>query len=540
MQVASAHQPQDSIDTPPTQPKRRRQKKRAAVPAAVVENGQNDSSPELTRPTLATAPSAKPASGWRQTPILQEIPAKPAAVKDLKAKKKQRQRQRVLGAPGDDGFGTEDATDIQALEEFDFVGNLSKFDKKAVFEQLRNEDTTADEDLLVNHNRLARPGTFQGTKLHPFENVLQRQRKDSNDIYGSDGGSDTAAAYGSRPPYRAGSRSSSKKRVQPRSGSKRSDKSFERSSSKDPGAGNSTSPRPANRPVFKYASGRVAPCVWPEDLQDAEDLALSDEFSLSYDVLAENAGRAIADLSLSTISPDGRRFAPGNINTRPVVVILVGEERPAARAIAAGRHLQARGIRVIATAVDKRLVKSVDEEGPLAAQLYRLKGDLMTWDDASQYLKTLDAPPELIIDALGGEKDLMLQLLSGEEAPHVKNTAFQMMAWANKSRASCLAVDCPFGVNPTTGQVLVHEGEPAEIRAKVVACCGAPLAGVLASVQNRHEQATPESWRVMVCDIGIDPALRQITQDRMGTGRGRGIAFGPQWTVKLQFEPSDA
>jgi len=34
--------------------------------------------------------------------------------------------------------------DIQELPDFDFAENLSKFDKRSVFDQIRNEDTTAD------------------------------------------------------------------------------------------------------------------------------------------------------------------------------------------------------------------------------------------------------------------------------------------------------------------------------------------------------------------------------------------------------------
>jgi len=39
------------------------------------------------------------------------------------------------------GLATEDATDIQDMGDFDFESNLSKFDKRKVFDQIRNEDT---------------------------------------------------------------------------------------------------------------------------------------------------------------------------------------------------------------------------------------------------------------------------------------------------------------------------------------------------------------------------------------------------------------
>ena len=91
------------------------------------------------------------------------------------ASNRKTKRQQALEATN--GWATEDATDIQDMPEFDFQSNLSKFDKRTVFNQIRNEDTTADEDRLVSFNRLARPGTHGGKNLHPTENVLDRKLK---------------------------------------------------------------------------------------------------------------------------------------------------------------------------------------------------------------------------------------------------------------------------------------------------------------------------------------------------------------------------
>lgn len=74
----------------------------------------------------------------------------------------------------ENGWATEDATDVQDLGDFDFAGSLAKFDKKTVFTQIQAEDSIADEDRLVAHNRLpkAKPGTAGGKNLHYTENVL--------------------------------------------------------------------------------------------------------------------------------------------------------------------------------------------------------------------------------------------------------------------------------------------------------------------------------------------------------------------------------
>lgn len=75
------------------------------------------------------------------------------------------------------GWATEEATDIQDMGDFDFESNLSKFDKRGVFEQIRQEDTTADEERLHTFNRKSRPGTAGGKNLHYTENVLSSPKQ---------------------------------------------------------------------------------------------------------------------------------------------------------------------------------------------------------------------------------------------------------------------------------------------------------------------------------------------------------------------------
>lgn len=107
------------------------------------------------------------AKGWRQTPLLEPNPSfQPFST----LKRKGRRNGRVE----ENGWATEDATDVQEMGDFDFEGSLAKFDKKTVFTQIQAEDTIAEGDRLVAHNRLprAKPGTAGGKNLHPTENVL--------------------------------------------------------------------------------------------------------------------------------------------------------------------------------------------------------------------------------------------------------------------------------------------------------------------------------------------------------------------------------
>jgi enhancer of mRNA-decapping protein 3 len=121
--------------------------------------------PDVT-PAKETATTKK---GWRQTPLLEPNPS----FQPFSTLKRQKQRGRGVG--DENGWATEDATDVQDMGDFDFANNLAKFDKHTVFNQIQAEDSVADEDRLVSHNRLpkAKPGTAGGKNLHYTENVLE-------------------------------------------------------------------------------------------------------------------------------------------------------------------------------------------------------------------------------------------------------------------------------------------------------------------------------------------------------------------------------
>ncbi|KAF2719746.1 YjeF N-terminal domain-like protein [Polychaeton citri CBS 116435] len=136
----------------------------------------------------------KRGKGWRSTPLLQPTsvppPAGSSSVRGKTPKKQPKQAEQ-------NGWATEDATDIQDMGDFDFEANHKLFDKKTVFDQLRQGDTTADEDRLVSHNR-HRPGTYGGKNLHPTENVLsptQGAKKSSQADVDSSSDADTEANF---------------------------------------------------------------------------------------------------------------------------------------------------------------------------------------------------------------------------------------------------------------------------------------------------------------------------------------------------------
>ncbi|KAL9073040.1 MAG: hypothetical protein Q9157_004897, partial [Trypethelium eluteriae] len=172
------------------------------------------------------------------------------------------------------------------------------------------------------------------------------------------------------------------------------------------------------------------------------------------------------------------------------------------------------------------------------------------WAELERRLKRLDAPPELIVDAIvgrGGWAEL-------EEDERVRDEALGMVAWANRSRAECLAVEVPCGLHAGTGEIRIHEGEPLLLRPRFVVALGAPLVGLL------HAMRAGEGadWRLSVVDVGLDSVWKRASkraaagalEDLLNTegldpwtvgqlaefGQERQrVEFGARWTVPLTF-----
>ena len=425
-----------------------------------------------------------------------------------------------------------------------------------MFDQIRNEDTTADDDRLVSYNRIpARPGTYGGKNLHPTENVLDGQTRRVRSASESD--SDSLSDFDSgRNSRRAMSRASNK-RLPTRQGSGVQQEadghagglpslvSRNRSFINRPYASSSHatgSPKPgrtasppgspfpdASRSCLRIVSNnRKCHTITPGGMLAVEESA-EVEFGLTEDIMAENAGRGIAEVALSAINPGGRRLARDNSNTRPVIVVLAGNHRGGARAIAAARHLHARGPRVMVALLGFERAADWDRDVRRQVELFRKFGGwVRAWADVEGTLKRLEAPPELIVDALLGRHKEFDALGDAD-----RQTVLGIVGWANKSRAGVLAVETPSGVGGSTGEVAILEGEPLEVRAKYIVCLGAPRSGLLKTMQNGTGR-DPE-WLIWVVDIGVNRPWRNA-----GISGGKGVRFGENWVVQVRFVEGEA
>ncbi|KAK8249170.1 YjeF-related protein N-terminus-domain-containing protein [Phyllosticta capitalensis] len=469
--------------------------------------------PQLSPETTRKTPAHYKGKGWRQTPMLQDNSAAqqtPGLIggkvgRDaVKASNKKSRRQKAMDATN--GWATEDATDVQEMPEFDFAENLSKFDKRSVFEQIRNEDTTADEERLVSFNRLQpRAGTAGGKNLHPTENVLdsRRSRRRGSSTSSSD---EDFSDFDSGRNSRRNRSLASTKRVPFRSNSA------------------------IQEDIISAHPSNLCATISPGTMTALEEVAEVD-YLLTEEQLAENAGRGIAQIALSAVNPGGRRLARENlaINARPVVIVLAGNHRTGARAIAAARHLHARGPRVFVALLGCERPTDYEKDVRRQVDLFkRFGGYVRSWTDVHRVLKRLEAPPELIVDALLGRNREFDALGAPDKA-----TALAAVGWANKSRASVLSIEAPSGINNSTGEVSILEGEPLEVRAKYIACLGAPRTGLLRALQAGDGRHDPE-WLIWVVDLGLNKPWK-----RLGGPGKKGVRFGCEWVVAVRYDDGE-
>jgi enhancer of mRNA-decapping protein 3 len=445
--------------------------------------------------------------GWRQTPLIEEVPRQPT---------KKAQRGRKV-AEDMNGWATEDATDIQDMGDFDFESNLSKFDKRQVFDDIRQADTTAEADRLVSFNRRARPGTNGGRNLHYTENVLDTPDGKDKDRWKSEAGEtedDLLDREGHYSSGRGSRRAASRRPLQSRKGSA-IPSHLERTESPRPLTRIQTS-SPMNgsvsgiRASFKLQNNKPCHCLSPLQMLEIEQLCTS-EMGLTEDMLSENAGRSIAMAVLKL--PDVRS-----------VVFLVGNHKSGARAIAAARHLRNRRLRVTIVVLggerDEMLLEVMKKQ---LAVYKKGQGYIDRWDEYQAKSNAGGPTPDVVVDALLGVHVTFEELRTDDQA-----TVLEMIRWANRS-SLVVSIDVPSGLSATSGLLTEVDGQPLVMNSKHIVSLGAPKTGLLHAMAIDGLAEPP--WQVWVVDIGISAAAWQ----KHGSRRKHGVDFGTEWVVPVKF-----
>ena len=492
--------------------------------------------------------------GWRSTPLIEEVPP-PQPTNTISSTAKHRKtRGRRLQEQDANGWATEDATDIQDLPEFDFAENLSKFDKRQVFDDLRRDDTTADEERLASFNRLGGiekiRGTNGGRNLHWSENVLDStlpsnmnivQARD-RDVGGwnsdaDDTNHDNEGLEYEQTHYSSGRgsrRANSRKPVSSRKGSMlptQLERTESPTSAGRPFLAKTMTTSPMNGSVngstakgqFRLGNGKQCHCVSPLQMLEIEQLCIS-ELGLTEDMLSENAGRSIAEAVL--------RPSTAGISEVRNVVVLAGNHKSGARAIVAARHLRNRRLRVTVVVLGGEREDTLLEIVRKQLSIYRKgSGYADRWDEFQSKILAGGPQPDTIVDAILGVHVAFDELRTDDAA-----TAFEMIRWASRSGANVLSVDVPSGLSATSGLITEAEGQLLVMNSKIVIAMGAPKVGLLhatATIMDgaEHGQDAEGMWNVVVADLGISMAVWQ----RHGSRRRQGVEFGSEWVVPVRF-----
>ena len=427
--------------------------------------------------------------GWRSTPLL-EPPT--------------RRRGRKIE---ENGWATEDATDIQDMPEFDFESNLSKFNKRQVFDDIRKDDNIPQDERLVSFNR--RPGTNGGKNLHFTENVLE-------EVWKSEAGETEEEQPDHYSSGRGSRRANSRK---PLASRKASLLPVERTAS----------PRPLSRVAtalngsvngikasFRLPNNKPCNCVSPLQMLEIEQLCTSD-LGLSDDILSENAGRSIAEAVLKT-TPEPKS-----------VVFLVGNHKSGARSVVAARHLRNRRLRVTVILLGGEREDSILESVKRQFNIYKKGGGWVEkWDEYQSKLAAGAPKPDVVVDALLGMHVAFDELRTDDQA-----VVFEMTKWAERM-GNVVSIDVPSGVSASSGLITEAEEQVLVMPAKKVVCLAAPKVGLLQAMSGVAEEGGQVGWEVVVADIGVSASAWQ----RHGSRRRQGVEFASEWVVNVRFVTS--
>ncbi len=432
----------------------------------------------FTTTTTQSPNTPKKSRGWRQTPLTEEASqsdlrrgvsaAESASRPEALPTKRKTRRHRARINEDQNGWATEEATDIQDMGDFDFEANLSKFDKHGVFNKIQEEDATADADRLVSFNRVPAKLGSASRNLHHTENVLDSPKANGHMAWNS-GDSDKDIGEAKVSSVRSLSRASLRKAPSRKGSSLYGNESLTGSGvlpdirtrnlflSLDQ-AGGPKVPAGQLSPFYSRANSRsravlristsnqICPCLTPLQMAELEQLAMS-ELGLTEDIITENASRGIAETARKAVMAGREQSQLALPGGSPLVVILVGNNKSGSRAVAAGRQLRNHGFRVIVCVLGLEREDDLLDSVRRQLTIYRNCGGHVTKADGlEKSLKQMQAPTELIVDALLGMHLSFDDLRTEDQTFYI-----QLATWANTSEAVVLAIDVPSGLDASSG-----------------------------------------------------------------------------------------
>jgi enhancer of mRNA-decapping protein 3 len=281
----------------------------------------------------------------------------------------------------------------------------------------------------------------------------------------------------------------------------------------------------------------------------------ANEVGLTEEMMTENSGRGIAEVALTALATDpairvrlgsasqtGTAISSGSSDG--MVVVLAGNNKSGARAIAGARHLSNKGVNVVVCVVGAEREQNLLEDMKQQVRIYRnFGGRVFSKHEFFEQLRkaTSDsaAPPviSLVVDALLGLTVTFEELRTGDQA-----AVYELMEWANRNEAFVLAVDVPTGIDPSSGRINLIDGAHLYVKPRWVVALGAPKRGLVEALTAAHEaeadggiarmESAEDEWKLYVADMGLGASVWK----RAGTRMRKGVNFEDQWVLEMQWQ----
>ncbi len=429
--------------------------------------------------------------------------------------------------------------------DFDFQANLNRFDKKTVFQELRAMDQVNPSNRLVAHNK---PTENPQSKYGHNEMIIEKSNHndkgwglestpiseeyeddesdtsfdDSKNIY------NLSELKKNLPNTTASTASITSTSIQlptpPAQTIPRKERLQSKASIKDllpqltPIQSTTSS---GSTQIISSLDHMPCPSCSPIQFVEVERVCTS-TYGISEEILIENGARGIAQLVVQAFGGSSR-VSSKNHNSLPLVVILAGNNRAGAQALAAGRQLINRNVRVVAIIIGLSKDDELSHSVKLQVKSFKSSGGKIASriEQLEKILDNIDSPPEIIIDGIQGYRTSLTDLWDDD-----LQTTLLLINWANQQKAVILSIDIPSGIDASSGQKTPNQ---LFINSKWVVSLGLPLSGI----PNAYASQTVirGDWIHYLVDVGFPPTL--FTKGNMRKFNREW--FGADWIVPLEI-----
>ncbi|KTW31007.1 uncharacterized protein T551_01559 [Pneumocystis jirovecii RU7] len=390
-------------------------------------------------------------------------------------------------------------------EEFDFQGNLGRFDKHKVFSEIRKSNIMASalgptsnkcssKTELLNDIAVSTMPTKKKKSLIENNHSIFKTNGDENKL-------NSEFFHSNRILSSGYDKSSAQQKIYNHNfNSQQSLSGFDKVSRKI-------------KKLRNIKNNLECPCIKPSKMIEAEYISTLNT-GISNEMVIENAARGISFLVARLLND----FSKSNQkrNNSFTVIILAGNNQTGTYATAAGRQLCNHGIKVITVIVNENMEKQ------MLTSLQNFSdagGKIVSTDELFRISKSFQTP-ELIIDAIFGCHCSLADIVDD----NVRNKIHCLIEWANQSESNVISLDLPSGLDIVTG---IPVSPPYFLKSKWVLSLGLPKTGLLFALRSKY--VTKD---LFLADIGIS---RKVWK-KLGIGkRVKTLWIGQDWIIKMSF-----